>query len=120
MINRSNDLFAFLVYILLLAKFTSPFHACSTLRTKPFAFRWLTDIDAWIVKPLERTALVVAGDHVAVGHLITNAVTRFIGVILPFGVCLSRRVRSDGVFSGGHRRRSKAVHVRTRIACGVE
>ena len=52
-------------------------------RAIPLSLRWGRNADARIVEPLVRTVRVVAGHHVPVGDLVTDAISRLVGVVVP-------------------------------------
>lgn len=62
---------------------SSPLHGRRALRTVPLSFGRLGQTHAAVVKPFDRTILVITTDHLAVRHLVADAVSRFIGVICP-------------------------------------
>lgn len=66
-------------------------HGRCTLWAVPLPFGCFGQTHTAVVKPLDRTILVITADHLSVRHLVTNAVSGFIGVVSPVhltaGVC---------------------------------
>ena len=105
-----------------------------TFRTEPFALRRRDDADARIMEPFASTIRIIAGDHVAVAHLIAEAVTTFIDRlarkrIAEHGISIETAVRLvvEQIGRGSlvlqrkilvrRRRRRRRVRVRLQIRC---
>ena len=52
----------------------------TTLRTEPLSFWFVNELHAIEVEPLDRARVVVATNHLAVRHLLTQTVRRLVGV----------------------------------------